>query len=132
MGTPPAKPPIAEVLEHYFPQWQPPPPRSGWVTCLCPVHAEDRPSASVNYQENRVHCFACDVSLDSIDVIQRKEGLGFVEAQRFAQSRFGEGGEDLPKQLSGKSRRRVSVPPRFGRGGGAVQNRFRFGSASRT
>ncbi|MCC3775173.1 CHC2 zinc finger domain-containing protein [Streptomyces sp. UNOB3_S3] len=122
----PHKPPIVAVLAHYHPQWQPPTHRPGWTKCLCPFHDERTPSASINFEKNRVHCFACDLSLDSIDVIQKEEGVKFVEATRLAESRFGDSGQAVSQRVRTEPGRTLYSQPRFGDGGGQVQTRLRF------
>lgn len=122
------KPPIAVVLAYYCPEWSPPTSsqRGGWVKCLCPFHAEKTESASVNYLKNKIHCFACDLSLDSFDVIQRQEGIGFIEAARLAESRFGRSREEVQRPVRGKPSRTLRTAPRFGAPGIQAQTRVRF------
>ncbi|WP_079053789.1 CHC2 zinc finger domain-containing protein [Streptomyces graminilatus] len=121
------KPSIAEVLKHFYGIEAK--ERAGWQKMLCPLHAEENPSASVSTEKQRWSCFVCDVSEDSYDVIQREEGIGFREAQEFAHTRFGGGGEDLLPPVRGESRRGVHGGPRPGQRRGEVPNRLRrFGS----
>ncbi|MFD4608298.1 CHC2 zinc finger domain-containing protein [Streptomyces sp. NPDC058440] len=102
---PVVKPPIAEVLRHYYSinvkQ------RAGWQKTLCPLHVEENPSASVNTEKQRWNCFVCQVSEDSLDVIMREEGIGFREAQDWAYERFGGSREDVLPPISGESSRGV-------------------------
>ncbi|MEU3351275.1 CHC2 zinc finger domain-containing protein [Streptomyces sp. NPDC037389] len=122
----PYKPPIVAVLTRYYPHWQPPAQRGGWTKCLCPFHDERTPSASINFEKNRVHCFACDLSLDSIDVIQKEEGVKFIEATRLAESRFGGSSQALSQPVRGEPSRTIHSQPRFGVRGRQVQTRLRF------
>jgi hypothetical protein len=44
----------------------------------CPFHDDNHPSASI--RNNRLHCFACNRTWDSIDFVMEKENLTFTEA----------------------------------------------------
>lgn len=125
---PVSKPPIDIVFEEFYPDvdlsfgpgWG-----SSWQKFLCPLHVEERPSASVNLELNRWKCHACDISEDSLDVIMREEGIGFREAQEWASARFGGECEALPGTVSRESSRAVPNRPRFGGGGREVAPRVR-------
>ncbi|MFJ9234365.1 CHC2 zinc finger domain-containing protein [Streptomyces anulatus] len=108
-----SKPPIAEVLKHYYQidvkQ------RAGWTKVPCPLHVDSNPSASVNAEKDRWNCFVCQVSEDSIDVVMREEKLGFREAQTWAYARFGGSGEDVLPAVQGKPSRGVYTGSRPGR-----------------
>ncbi|MFF1908640.1 CHC2 zinc finger domain-containing protein [Kitasatospora sp. NPDC058218] len=121
------KPPISEVLRHYYGiQLR---ERGGWQKILCPLHPEENPSASANTEKQRWSCFVCDVTEDSYDVIQREKGCGFREAQEFARERFGGGGEELLWPVRRQPGRGLHGRPRFGAGGDEVRDRLRrFGS----
>lgn len=122
--APASKPPIDLVFEEFYPEVEIP-DYGIWKKILCPLHVEERPSASINIEENRWKCHACDISEDSIDVIQREEGIGFREAQEWANARFGGGGEALPEPVQREPSRGVSNRPRFGGGGRKVAPRVR-------
>ena len=47
----------------------------------CPFHNDKHPSASI--KNNKLHCFTCNQTWDTIDIIQKKEGLGFIEAVKY-------------------------------------------------
>lgn len=57
----------------------------GFVGC-CPFHEDVTPSLSVDGVPDRFHCFGCGASGDVIDYVQRRLGLGFVEAVEYLQS----------------------------------------------
>lgn len=128
--TPVAKPPIEIVFEEFYPEvrlsfgpgWN-----STWQKILCPIHVEDRPSASVFIDGNRWKCHACDLSEDSLDIIMREveEVTGFREAQEWANARLGGVSQAVQQPVSGKSSRGVSSRPRFGGGGSEVSPRVR-------
>ena len=48
--------------------------------CINPAHDDKRPSMS--YKRNRVKCFSCQWTGDSIDVVMLQENLTFIEAVR--------------------------------------------------
>ncbi|MGW1231448.1 CHC2 zinc finger domain-containing protein [Streptomyces californicus] len=122
-----SKPPIAEVLRHYYQidvkQ------RAGWAKILCPLHVEENPSASVNVAKSRWNCFVCQVSEDSIDVVMREETLGFREAQAWAHDRFGGGSEGVLPAVRGKYGGEIHRSARARRDRGQVHPRLRrFGT----
>ncbi|MGV9693348.1 CHC2 zinc finger domain-containing protein [Streptomyces sp. NPDC003444] len=118
---------ITEVLNHFYNVNIS--ERAGWQKVLCPLHVEDRPSASVNSELQRWSCFVCDVSEDSYDVIQREMGIGYRQAQEFAHSRFGGGGEDVRPAVRGKPGAGIHGGPGAGKRRPQVQHRIRpFGA----
>lgn len=99
--------PIREVLLTYFPGWEEPEYRSGWVPCLCPSHDEERPSAAVNSDIGAVKCQACGFAGDAYSIIREKEGCTFIEAQRIA-GKLSPGSEQRVQQpVRDQSRSRV-------------------------
>ncbi|MET8702715.1 CHC2 zinc finger domain-containing protein [Kitasatospora sp. NPDC004723] len=117
------KPPISEVLRHYYGVVLR--DRGGWQKILCPLHPEENPSASANTEKQRWSCFVCDVSEDIYDVIMREEGIGFRKAQEWAYSRFGGGCEGLPQPVPRQPGREVHGRPRAGGSSEPVRNRIR-------
>jgi len=58
-------------------------------TILCPFHSEEKPSARIYPDVNKVHCYgACSRSFDVIDIVMAKEGLSLPAAVRFLEDRF--------------------------------------------
>lgn len=60
----------------------------------CDLHGDGRdnsPSARVFPYGDEPHwyCFACGVSRDAIETVRAKQGLGFMEAIRFLEQRYG-------------------------------------------
>ncbi len=47
---------------------------------LCPFHGEKTPSFSINAEEGLYHCFGCQVSGDTIRLVQELQHLDFPEA----------------------------------------------------
>src|SRR5690606_10864139 len=123
--TPTPKPSILEVFAEFYPEVEIPHWGGPWRKILCPLHVESRPSATINPEINRWRCWACDVSEDSIDVLQREGGLTFREAQEWGDARFGGGSEVLPRAVPGEPSRGVPDRPRFGRRGEQVSPRVR-------
>lgn len=61
--------------------------RSEWANTNCPMpdHDDSSPSFGVNQENNLFHCFGCGNKGDIIKLVQKVEGLGFIEAiQRLA------------------------------------------------
>ncbi|WP_443062942.1 CHC2 zinc finger domain-containing protein [Streptomyces sp. NBC_00440] len=121
------KPPIAEVLKHYYSidvkQ------RAGWSKIPCPLHVDENPSASVNTEKDRWNCFVCQVSEDSIDIVMREENIGFREAQAWAHARFSGSGENLLPAVQGEPGRGVHQGSRPGGHSREVHPRIRrFGA----
>jgi len=48
---------------------------------LCPFHEDHYPSMSI--KNNRAHCFACNKTWDSIELLCGLQGYGFIEAVRY-------------------------------------------------
>jgi hypothetical protein len=46
---------------------------------FCPFH-EDKKHPSMSLRANKVHCFSCNQTWDTIDFLIKKEGLTFPEA----------------------------------------------------
>ncbi|RST07877.1 hypothetical protein EF910_05420 [Streptomyces sp. WAC07149] len=99
--------PIREVLRTYYPHWDAPDYRPGWVKCLCPAHDEATPSASVNFDQGCVNCQACDFRGTAYSIIMREEGCTFSEAQRRAEEAALGSGEGLPRAVRRVAGRRV-------------------------
>lgn len=58
-------------------------------TILCPCHSENKPSARIYPDVNKVHCYgACSRSYDAIDLVMIKEGLSLPEAVKFLEEKF--------------------------------------------
>lgn len=58
-------------------------------TILCPFHSEEKPSARIYPDVNKVHCYgACSRSFDVIDIVMAKEGLSLPAAVRFLEDKF--------------------------------------------
>lgn len=55
---------------------------NGYITVLCPFHADSNPSARYNPDKDRFDCYACDVHGDVIDVVcfmEYKDVKGAIE-----------------------------------------------------
>lgn len=82
------KPSIIAVIEAYF-DTTVADPGSGHTKISCVFHEDNNPSASINVDTNHLHCFSCQWSGDSYDLIQHAENVDFKEAQQVAAERFG-------------------------------------------
>lgn len=98
---------ITRVLQHYYPDWEPPAPGSGWVKTICPAHEERNPSAAVNHARGAVNCHACGFSGDVISIIREREGVNYAEARQLAEGFFVGSGDAVPHKPERKPRRRV-------------------------
>ena len=58
-------------------------------TGLCPFHAEETPSFSVNAQEGFYFCFGCQAVGDAITFARATEHVDFVDAVRLLADRAG-------------------------------------------
>lgn len=103
---------VAEVLRHYFPDWDAPPDVGEWNACLCPFHGEANPSASVSYRHEAFVCHGCGMRGNVINLIKRKEDISFAEAVRRAEDILGESHVDLRRSAFRKRRRRAFGEPR--------------------
>lgn len=68
--------PILEALGQPIPGGS----RSGRVKAKCIFHDDMVASATIDYKNQRFHCFACDVSGDAVDLLRTQEGLTFEAA----------------------------------------------------
>lgn len=94
---------IAAVLQYYGAGTVPVSHR--WASIRCPLHDDSTASASVNTEEGKFRCFACQVRGDGLDVIMHAENIGFVEAKKFAEG-LGLVVDSPEKQQSREGRRR--------------------------
>lgn len=83
-------PPIVEVIQHYFPDWEPPEDNPPWMKTLCPFHGESIPSATVSYELNSFKCFACEAHGDIVTLIMRHEEIPYAEAKCRAEEILGD------------------------------------------
>lgn len=51
-------------------------------TALCPFHDDHEPSLTIFLDSDRFHCFGCGATGDVIELVERLEGVGFLEAVR--------------------------------------------------
>ncbi len=58
-------------------------------TALCPWHPDSRPSLKVNPDRQSWKCWVCDDGGDIFNFVQKKEGVGFVEALELLAERAG-------------------------------------------
>ncbi|WP_406614444.1 DNA primase [Mycoplasma corogypsi] len=56
---------------------------------LCPFHADNTPSFSINSQKQIAHCFACSKTVNVITFLMDYKGLTFVEALEFLAQKVG-------------------------------------------
>src|SRR6056300_899884 len=80
---------------------------------LCPVHSEDRPSAVVDPESGRWHCFACQEKGDGLDIIQHKESVSFTDAVKIAEGLLNSSGREVRASSSRQSSSRVSRGSRY-------------------
>lgn len=106
---------IEAVMKEYWPGWEEPEDDGRtWIPTECPVHGDDNPSASVSYELNAYVCHACGYTGDYLKIIGREEELTYAEALARAEEIADRRGIDVPRSPTGKPRRGVSRPKRFG------------------
>ena len=49
----------------------------------CPFHEDREPSMHLYREQNRVHCFSCNRSWDTIQFLRDRDSLSFVEAVKY-------------------------------------------------
>ncbi|QNJ57044.1 DNA primase [Mycobacterium phage BengiVuitton] len=96
--------PIAQVIQRYYPDWEPPPDHNEWNKCLCPFHGDENPSAAVSYDLQGFNCMACGVRGDVISIIRHEEEVNYPTAKRIAEELSV--GCNVP--IQGKSQRKPS------------------------
>ncbi|WP_424923393.1 CHC2 zinc finger domain-containing protein [Actinocrispum wychmicini] len=105
--------PIVRVVRHYYPDWEPPEDRGqAWIKCLCPFHAESRPSASVSYTKGAIACHGCGRKGDVISLIRTEERLAYGAAVARAKEILGRSYQPVPRGTSRKPGRRAFGEPR--------------------
>lgn len=106
---------IKEVMEHYYPGWEPPEDDGRiWIPTECPVHGDDNASASISYENNAYNCHACGYRGDVYAIIMREEDVHFGEAVGIAEGIAERSGIEVPRSSTRKPGRGVSKPTRFG------------------
>jgi hypothetical protein len=90
--------------------------RTGKQKVLCVFHGDTRPSAQVDFVNQRYRCFACDVSGDAIDLLITQEGLSFSAAIDRAEALAGS--EASPARPAAREAPSLFDRPRAGRSGG--------------
>jgi hypothetical protein len=70
--------PITKVLQFYKIPLST--PYGGRIKIICPFHHETLPSFTIFINENNAHCFGCGQTYDSINIIQKRDGVRFSEA----------------------------------------------------
>jgi hypothetical protein len=48
---------------------------------FCPFH-DNVKTPAMSLKNNKVHCFVCDITVDTIDFVMKKDGLSFAQAVR--------------------------------------------------
>jgi len=81
---------ILQLLSHYHLK----PDRSNHIKC--PFHEDDKPSCRIYPDTNTFHCFGCGAKGDTIEFIQKKEGISKHEAILKAQNFIGLPTESKP------------------------------------
>lgn len=76
-------------------------PTRGTNIYKCPFHDDSSPSANIIKGCEKFHCFPCDLTLDIIDFVQKKEGCGIKTAITILDKKFKLG---LYRQLSQKEK----------------------------
>lgn len=102
---------IARVIQHYYPDWDPPADYRVWNKCRCPFHGDTTPSAALSYDLSGFNCFACGVRGDEISIIRHEEGVDFAEAVRIAASLSVGSDYEVPRKPPRKPSRRVFGEP---------------------
>jgi DNA primase len=73
-------------------------------------------SASVSYQYDAFHCFACPVKGDAIAIIRDQEGCSFAEAKSIAEGLSEGGNVTVSQRTARQPRRRIFTDEGFGMG----------------
>ncbi len=83
------------------------PPRTlGYSKFLCPFHGETVPSASIDWDNERLKCFACSIGGSAIDVVMAVKEVDFGTALAFCKEEIGTSGQALSRPTR---RRRTSL-----------------------
>lgn len=70
--------------------------KGGWSHMRCPFHPDRNPSASINHEANRFHCFTCGIQYeDGIGLIQHVEGADYASAVSEAERITGQSHDTL-------------------------------------
>jgi len=96
---------IEKVLEHYGADLH----RThgtGWRPIKCPFHDDRMASGSVNLDKGAFRCHACGVKGDAIGLIKTQEGIGYVDALRFAEDSLGAVVGDISRAARGSAPKR--------------------------
>ena len=89
---------IEIVLKHFGANYIP--SGRGWRKMKCPFHNDSHASAGVNHELEAFNCLGCDITGDIYNIIQKIEGVEFVEAKSRAKEIIGEGIKPLRTEHS--------------------------------
>lgn len=80
----------------------------------CNLHGDGKdgkPSARIYPDSNSWYCFACSKTRDAIATVREREGLGFMEAVKFLEQKYGlpplPWEDDLPQQTGPSARSEI-------------------------
>lgn len=119
---------IAAVIQHYYPDWEPPEDTHAWNKCLCPFHGEENASAAISYELQGFNCMGCSVRGDAISIIRHEQKeVSFAEAQRIAENLSVGGHKPVSRKPARKPSRRV-----FGEQGPSGSKSLRSGVRGRS
>lgn len=90
-----------------------PGPRAGKAQVACPVHDEDNPSCSIDYERGLWTCFACGQGGDAMTLVMARESVAFPEAVRLLVEWGAEATMEKPRRARRKGGPRFK--PTFGR-----------------
>jgi CHC2 zinc finger len=74
---------IVAVLRRYaplYPPLHPPPLGEKWYRCSCPITKEADELTNISVSRHSFMCSCCGFDGNAIDIIQRREGLSFLDA----------------------------------------------------
>lgn len=104
---------IVDVIHRWHPEWEPPYDTGReWISCRCPFHGDESPSAAVSLTRNAFKCFACPVKGDAISLLEEREGVSFAEAIRIAKEVSPSSNGEIPGSVAGFAGRKVFGEPR--------------------
>lgn len=77
---------LVEILERYGIEYR---HKGKRLELCCPFHHDTEPSAAVYPEDDHFHCWACEITVDPIQFVQRYREISYQDARTMVETNFG-------------------------------------------